>query len=352
MDDSNNGPTLTVDDSSNSPILTVENSNDDSRLDDFINEPTMEDSLSINEVEPTEDYFCIEPTEDGPIKQTGNNSDRPSRTNAINELDPAVSSGDFKKVVDLMEQRALSNDEKYYLLTNHFSPNLMYKFPSYDYGNQKRSFQHNWLSRYNGLVYSETGKGGYCKYCVLFGKASCTMQSFTGILIDRPLTNLQKASQKLREHFERTGSDTAKKYHLEAIEKAQTFRKVMENKQIPVNQQLAKIQALTVAKNKEKLKSIVETVIFCGRQGIALRGHRDDHTYLNDLQHTNPGNFIALLDFRIKSGDAVLADHLKSCGGNAFYTSKTIQNQLIAICGKIILSSILEEIRFVFNHGR
>ena len=119
----------------------------------------------------------------------------------------------------------------------------------------------------------------------------------------------------------------------------------MESKQIPVNQQLAKIQVLTVAKNKEKLKSIVETVIFCGRQGIALHGHRDDHTCLKDLQHTNPGNFIALLDFRINSGDTVLADHLKSCGRNAFYTSKTIQNQLIAICGKIVLSSILEEIR-------
>jgi len=52
----------------------------------------------------------------------------------------------------------------------------------------------------------------------------------------------------------------------------------MESKQIPINQQLSKIQALIVAKNEEKLKSIVETVIFCGRQGIALCGHRDDHT--------------------------------------------------------------------------
>ena len=125
-----------------------------------------------------------------------------------------------------MKQRALSNDEKYYLLTNHFSPNRMYKFPSYEYGNQKRSFQHNWLSRYNGLGYSETGKGRYCKYCVLFGKAACTVSSFTGILIDRSLTNLQKANQKLREHFEGFGSDTAKKYHLEAIEKHKHLRRL------------------------------------------------------------------------------------------------------------------------------
>ena len=297
-------------------INTVITSDDHPAVDDSIYEPTVDDSIV-------------------------DKSDT-----AVNALNPAVSSGDFKRVVELMQQRALSNEEKYYLLTNHFFPNRAYKFPSYEYGKQKRSFQHNWLSRYNGLVYSESGKGGYCKYCVLFGRAAYSMQSFSGILINRPLTtNLQKASQKLREHFEGIGSDTAKKYHLEAVEKAETFKKVMESKQMPVDRQLSKIQALTVAKNKEKLKSIVETIIFCGRQGIALRGHCDNHTCQGDVPHANPGNFIALLNFRIKSGDTVLADHLESCGGNAFYTSKTIQNQLIAVCGKIIQSSILQEIQ-------
>jgi len=143
------------------------------------------------------------------------------------------------------------------------------------------------------------------------------VQSFTAVLINCPSESKSKA---VREHFEGVGSDTAKKYHLEAVEKAETFKEAMESKQIPINHQLSKIQALTVAKNKEKLKPIVETVIFCGRQGIALRGHCDDHTCLEDVPHTNPGNFIALLSFRIKSGDTVLADHFKSCGGNAFYT--------------------------------
>lgn len=327
VDDSNNEWQPTVNDSINEPTED-DSSNDhepavDDSSNDFSNEPTVDDSIN----EPTDDDSINEPTVIGDTLST-----------AVDTLNPVVSLGDFKKVVDLMEQRALSNDEKYYLLTNHFTPNWMYKFPSYEYGKQKRSFQHNWLSRYNGLVYSESGKGGYCKYCVLFGQAVYSTLSFTGVLINRPPTNLQKASQNLREHFEGVGSDTAKKYHLQAVEKAETFKKVMERKQIPINQQLSKIQALTVAKNREKLKSIVETVIFCGRQGIALRGHRDDHTCLEDVPHTNPGKFIALLNFSIKSGDTVLADHLKSCGGNAFYTSKTIQNQLIAICRELILS--------------
>ena len=66
-------------------------------------------------------------------------------------------------------------------------------------------------------------------------------------------------------------------------------------------------------------------------------GHRDDHTCLEDVPHANPGNFITLFNFRIKSGDPVLPDHLKSCGRNASFTSKTIQNEVIAICGKIIV---------------
>ena len=250
VDDSTDDPSISVDDCLSDPPMD-DSIVSDPTVDDSINEPTVDDSVSETAV----DDSINEPTVDDSVV------DKPDT--AVNALNPAVSSGDFKKVVELMQQRALSNDEKY-LLTNHFSPNSMYKFPSYDYGKQKRAFQHNWLSRYNGLVYSESGKGGYCKYCVLFGRAAYSVHSFSGILIDRPLTNLQKASQKLREHFEGVGSDTAKKYHLEAVEKAETFKRVMESKQIPVDQQMAKIQALTVAKNKEKLKSIVETIVFCG----------------------------------------------------------------------------------------
>jgi len=93
----------------------------------------------------------------------------------ISSLNPAVQSGDFKKVVELMQQRTLTDDEKYYLLTSHFNPDSAYRLPSFEYDKQKCSFQHSWLSCYNGLVYSECGKGGYCKYCVLFGKAAYSM---------------------------------------------------------------------------------------------------------------------------------------------------------------------------------
>ena len=119
----------------------------------------------------------------------------------------------------------------------------------------------------------------------------------------------------------------------------------MENKQIAIDQQLSSARAITIARNKEKLKSIAETIIFCGRQGLALRGHRDDLTCQEAAPHANPVNFVALLDFRINNGDEILGEHLRTCGRNALYTSKTIQEQMIAICGDVVRSSILQEIR-------
>ena len=56
-------------------------------------------------------------------------------------------------------------------------------------------------------------------------------------------------------------------------------------------------------------------------------------------------HFVALLHFRINSGDEILGEHLRTCGRNALYTSKTIQEQMIAICGDVVRSSILQEIR-------
>ena len=41
----------------------------------------------------------------------------------------------------------------------------------------------------------------------------------------------------------------------------------------------------------------------------------------------------------------VLSEHLQTAGGNAVYTSKTIQNEIIATCGSLIMQQILDSIR-------
>ena len=81
-----------------------------------------------------------------------------------------------------------------------------------------------------------------------------------------------------------------------------------------------------VAKNRAILTSIIKCVEFCGRNGIALRGHRDDSTSTDISQ----GKFKALVKFHIDSGDE---SHLDSCSNRETYMSKMSQNQLLQCMG-------------------
>ena len=75
-----------------------------------------------------------------------------------------------------------------------------------------------------------------------------------------------------------------------------------QNTAVPIDQQQSTLRRERVAQNRLKLQSIVETVILCGRQGIALRGHRDDRPYVDCDPLTNHSNFLALLQFHMQVG--------------------------------------------------
>ena len=104
-----------------------------------------------------------------------------------------------------------------------------------------------------------------------------------------------------------------------------SFLAVMENKALGIDAQLSSMRKRNIAENRLKLKSIVETVILCGRQGIPLRGHRDDNPHVQQDPLANHGNFLALLHFRAQAGDDALKEHLQNPKGNARYTSHVIQ---------------------------
>ena len=102
----------------------------------------------------------------------------------------------------------------------------------------------------------------------------------------------------------------------------------MEQTVQPVDQQLDNTVAKQVDENRCIIKSIFKTVIFCGQQNIALRGHRDD----SSSSASNKGNFLSLLRFRCDAGDCVLQSYIDKASSRATYTSKTIQNEVITIC--------------------
>ena len=100
-----------------------------------------------------------------------------------------------------------------------------------------------------------------------------------------------------------------------------------------------------VQRNREILRPIVETIILCGRLGLAFRGHRDDgELNCEDSPTGDSGNFRALLQFKASSGDIVLQEHLRSGPRNASYISKTSQNALIKCIGDNIRERIVSKV--------
>ena len=118
----------------------------------------------------------------------------------------------------------------------------------------------------------------------------------------------------------------------------------MEQQQPSVYELAHTSHSRLVAQNCLKLKSILKCVIWCGKQNIAFRGHRDDDKQLQ-VSKGNPGNFKALLQFRVESDDLILKEHFEKASKNAVHNSKTIQNELICVTGEWLTNKIVDEVK-------
>ena len=118
-------------------------------------------------------------------------------------------------------------------------------------------------------------------------------------------------------------------YHIHCGERAQEFLKRVSDVSSDVRNLLNKARAHMQEENRAKLHSTVSTVLFCTRQNLAFRGHRDSGRLTLEEPENNDGNFRALLRFRIAAGDKVLENHCLNASGNAQYTSPQVQNELL-----------------------
>jgi len=241
---------------------------------------------------------------------------------------------DISHYADKVIQSSLSNQLKYDLFTKRFKPGTGFQFPpKLEHGKQRR-FQLSWLQRFPWLAYCPKTNGGFCINCMLFGEANL------GIFTSRPHTNFTKAADHMVKH-------TDKPSHKAATVKAIAFLSVMEGKQENVHHMINRGLADRVLANRGKLASIINIIILCGRQCFALRGDKDNMTDVeqDSSNSVNHGNFWALVNFRIQSGDTVLEGHLQNASHNATYTSPIIQNELICVIGDHIRDKIISEVK-------
>ena len=144
-------------------------------------------------------------------------------------------------------------------------------------------------------------------------------------LISEPNENWKDALEDLKNH-------ASCKYHNNSMAKMWTY----ENYAYRIDLTIAEKSSRTF---HEVLRSLLKCLEFCGRQGIALRGHRDDDTSTS----FNKGNFKALL--RVDAGDKGLEHHLVSCARSATYTSKKTQYVLLLCVKEFLQSKIVQEIK-------
>jgi hypothetical protein len=223
------------------------------------------------------------------------------------------------------------------LLQNHFVPDKSYCFPARpDKKGKNLCFSLSWLDNFPWLVYSKSQNAGYCLPCVLFATRTSNKGCQFGTLVTIPFTKFAKALGKdgvLSNH-------STLSYHQHAVAAQEEFKRRHKTPMSRIDCQLLQQCQAEFEQNKSALKSIIECIIYCGKQSIPLRGHRDDSTA---GKYTNKGNLKALIEFRAET-DATLRQFLKSCARNAQYTSKTIQNDIIDIIGEMIRQEITKHI--------
>jgi len=230
---------------------------------------------------------------------------------------------------------------KYRLLTSPWKPDNGYIFPIC-YVKRNLKFQRRWLDQFEWLVYTSSGAGGaICKYCALFttggaGRGWQTLKS----LVTEPFNKWKNAIEQFKKH-----SQCA--YHKSALLMADQFMSIYSNKSKSVVAQLDLKDSMEVELDRQRLIPIVETIIMCGRQELALRGSNDsgDVGFGCPEPEENDGNFRSLLRMRYNCGDKNLIHHVQNLAKNATYFSPDIQNELIETCGTLIQQKIVEDVK-------
>jgi ethanolamine utilization protein EutP (predicted NTPase) len=160
----------------------------------------------------------------------------------------------------------------------------------------------------------------------------------------KPGVLVTKLFNKWKNAIEIFNTHSNTEYHKNNQYFAENFISVYSNQQLDICQKIDSARVNQIAENRKKLIPIIQTIILCGRQKLALRGTSDAGPLtLNELIH-NDDTFRALLRMRMNCGDKMMTDSIENDAFKATYISPTTQNNLIGIIGKIIQDCLVDRI--------
>ena len=88
----------------------------------------------------------------------------------------------------------------------------------------------------------------------------------------------------------------------------------------------------SIKENRHYIEAVVDVVLLCCKQGIALRGHRESD---EEPSNVNKGNFLAILDLLARH-DPIVARRLQKGQQNKKYTHHNIQDNVIHATASLI----------------
>jgi len=190
-----------------------------------------------------------------------------------------------------------------------------------------RKFCIQWYKSYKWLEYSPEKDAVFCFYCRAFDLSGRCEESFT----INGFNKWSKASTCLPKH-ERSVP------HKEAMVKLASFKH--SSVEGSVATKIDKHHNMIVLKNISYLKDILDTLLFCARQGIGFRGHNEqDHSLLN-----NRGNFIELLHLRANDNDTIKQYFIEK-ERKFRYIHPEFQNTFLSLMAKNIQQSLISNIK-------
>ena len=247
---------------------------------------------------------------------------------------------DIGELLDLgINLKKLSREHIYCILTAEpCVDQVAYpRTPTYPGSTYMRQFQPGWFKQYPWLHYSSHVDGAFCKSCAIFAPEEVGGNT-PGQFVSKPFNSWVKMSERSKYHMRL-------EYHLDSLARMREFLSRYEDPTTAVNVVMNTAAKQLMEKNKKVIESLLKIVMLCGKQGLPLRGHRDDGVNFEHVSaDSNQGNFLELVHFRSET-DEVLASHLKHAPRNALYTSKTIQNSLIEVVRQCMLKDIISEVK-------
>ncbi len=159
--------------------------------------------------------------------------------------------------------------------------------------------------KYPWLICSKIEDNCYCLNSVQF------MPPKVGHVSTQKSTSLVKFRYERWKHaLEKFDSHQNADYHKIACVCASDFNNIMTGKLITIDKAVDTGRKNQAEENKSKIEPIIDIVILCGRQGLALCGHLDYGDFdLKSVPEETEGNCRALLRAQINNGDTTLKEH-------------------------------------------